>query len=134
MTFPGYVLPFLALSLGACTTLGSNVSGNWSCETEGDCPTTHEIDEQVLAGKKQVPAPVPVRSLQAEAPYAAATKDIGMPKRTGDTVGRIVIAAFIDDAGLYHDRAVIYAVMEEGGWQPAPSMPAHASDQKSVEQ
>ena len=119
-----------SLIMAACSTLGSNVSGDWSCETgknlgqnpkmTGDCPTIHEIDEKILKGESKPRVPVTGKSrpkLQITAGFSF-TDDLSVgneePTRTSDRIGRIVIIPFVDASGIFHDRAVVYAVMEEG--------------------
>ena len=131
----------ISLIMAACSTLGSNVSGDWSCETgknsdqnpimKGDCPTIHEIDEKIL-GREVMPSnPVTGKSfpkLQITADLSfdedlSETGDAEDPTRTSDRIGRIVIMPFVDASGIYHDRAVVYAVMEKGKWKFAPKKP-----------
>ena len=131
------ILAATSLTLAACSTLGSNVSGNWSCDTGknsgniADCPTIHEIDEKILRRESMQSVPVAVKSL----PKSQITADFSFdddlsegngeqrPTRTADRIGRIVIMPFVDASGIYHDRAVVYAVMEEGEWKSAPQKP-----------
>jgi|GEM_PF-4208981 len=121
--------------VAACSTLGSNVSGNWSCGRgqEKDCPTTHEIDERVLAEQNDITMSAPVKikqfsglKLTANLSFDDDLSDISnneLPARTADQIGRIVIMPFADAYGTYHVRAVVYAVMEEGSWKSSPGKP-----------
>jgi hypothetical protein len=127
------------LIMAACSTLGSNVSGDWSCDTgnnsgqnpkiKSKCPTIHEIDEKILKGESKLPVPVTGNAhtkLQITAGFSF-TDDLSdenvEPTRTSDRIGRIVIMPFVDASGIFHDRAVVYAVMEKGKWKPAPQKP-----------
>lgn len=116
------------LALSGCSTLGSNVSGDWSCKAvkSGGCRTTHEIDADVLEGDAPVISAMPLlaESLPLASPLArfddrvsglAGAEEI-TPARTADTVGRIVFLPFIDDVGVFHARAVAFAVMRRGIW------------------
>tara|TARA_R110002096_G_scaffold365345_1_gene558699 strand:+ start:7386 stop:7913 length:528 start_codon:yes stop_codon:yes gene_type:complete len=136
-------LVMVSLVTTACSTLGSNVSGDWSCETgttnvqtsgqKGGCPTTHEIDERVLAEiKGEHPRhAISLDRLPELKITAVASFDDGMsemrdderPGRTPDRIGRIVIMPFVDAKGSYHGRAVVHAVMEEGIWDVPPKKP-----------
>ncbi len=119
----------------ACSTLGSNVSGNWSCGRDQGkgCPTTHKIDERVLAEQNDITLQASVRikrlpdlKLTAGSSFDDDLSDISnneLPARTADQIGRIVIMPFADAYGTYHVRAVVYAVMEEGGWKSSPDKP-----------
>lgn len=125
--------------MAACSTLGSNVSGTWSCDTgknsgqnskmKGNCLTIHEIDEKILRGESRPPVPVAGKSfpkLQVTADFSF-TDDLSAgneePTRTADRIGRIVIMPFVDASGIFHDRAVVYAVMEEGKWKSVSQKP-----------
>ncbi len=127
------------LIMAACSTLGSNVSWDWSCDTgnnsgqnpkiKSKCPTIHEIDEKILKGESKLPVPVTGNAhtkLQITADFSF-TDDLSAgnegPTRTADRIGRIVIMPFVDASGIFHDRAIVYAVMEEGKWKSAPKKP-----------
>ncbi|HEY4547078.1 MAG TPA: TraV family lipoprotein, partial [Pedomonas sp.] len=43
--------------------------------------------------------------------------------RTGERVLRIVFYPRIDEAGVFHEPAVVHAVVEGSGWQALPSNP-----------
>ncbi len=122
----------ISLTMAACSTLGSNVSGDWSCDIgnvpdiKSKCPTIHEIDEKILKSESVPPVPVAGKSfpkLQITAGFSFTDDLIAWnegPTRTSDRIGRIVIMPFVDASGIFHDRAVVYAVMEEGTWKPTP--------------
>lgn len=134
-------LVMVTVTTTACSTLGSNVSGDWACETglaqvsgkKGRCPTTHEIDERVLAEVNgQVPRTeaslgrLPELKITAVSSFDIEVSERGRdqkPSRTPDRIGRIVVMPFIDSSGSYHGRAVIHAVMEEGIWDVPPKKP-----------
>lgn len=110
------------LALSGCSTLGSNVSGDWSCKAarSGGCRTTHEIDADVLEGDASVISAMPLLaeplpSFDDQVSALAGADEI-TPARTADTVGRIVFLPFIDDEGVFHARAVAFAVMRRGIW------------------
>ena len=128
-----------SLIMAACSTLGSNVSGDWSCDAgnnsgqnpkiKSKCPTIHEIDEKILKGESMPPVPATGKSrpkLQITAGFSF-TDDLSdeneEPTRTADRIGRIVIMPFVDASGIFHDRAVVYAVMEEGRWKSLSQKP-----------
>jgi len=136
-------LVMVSLAISACSTLGSNVSGDWSCETgtadaqasgqKAGCPTTHEIDERVLAeinGEVSRTATslgrLPQLKITAVSSFdndVSEVRDNERPARTPDRIGRIVIMPFVDISGTYHWRAVVHAVMEEGTWEARPQKP-----------
>ncbi|MCF6195733.1 MAG: TraV family lipoprotein [Emcibacter sp.] len=122
--------------VAACSTLGGNVSGNWSCGRDQGkgCLTTHEIDERVLEEQNGIAMPAPVKlkrfsgfKLTANLSFDDGLSDMSNnepPARTADQIGRVVIMPFVDTSGIYHARAVVYAVMEEGGWKSSTRKPA----------
>ncbi|MGB3723208.1 MAG: hypothetical protein WA979_10380 [Pacificimonas sp.] len=101
-------------STAACSTLGSNVSGDFSCKAPGGmCAPLPAIDDAALADM----------NVQAgsEAPVSeTATPDRPVPDglvaRTGERILRIVIPSYVDRRGVLHEAAVLHKVVERQGW------------------
>ena len=109
-------------SLGACTSLGGNVQGNFSCRApDGICAPTSTIDDAALAligGDESVIPAGPYSAPSTETPRlirAAANE----PVRSGEKVLRIVFPSHIDAAGRYRETTAIHAVVERAGWTTA---------------
>lgn len=115
------------LLLAGCTTLGTNVSGSFTCTTagEGSCAPATLIDDRALAritGETSfVPAgpysPAPSASpgtilAQGQQPSAG-------PVSVGQKVLRIVFPAHVDRAGRYHEASIVRAVVDNGQWARA---------------
>lgn len=120
----------LAFGLSGCSTFGANISGDWTCKAakSGGCRTTHEIDADVLNDEAPaislmplpggLPAPAPSAS-DGETPVLGGSDELP-PPRSADTVARIVFLPFVDNEGVFHARAVAYAVMTHGVWIAGP--------------
>lgn len=114
-------------SLGACTSLGGNVQGNFSCRApDGICAPTSTIDDAALAliGADQgvIPAgPYSVPTMGAPRMIQTAANE---PVRSGEKVLRIVFPSHIDRAGRFRETTAIHAVVERAVWTTAPAAPA----------
>lgn len=108
--------PGLAMVLGACTTLGSNIEGSFACRAPGGtCAPTTVIDSGAIgqAGASDAPA-IPAR----------ATANSHSANQSGARMLRIVIAATRDAAGRTHEARVVHVPLPEG---PAASWRAPRS-------
>ena len=108
--------PGLAMVLGACTTLGSNIEGSFACRAPGGtCAPTTVIDSGAIgqAGASDAPA-IPAR----------ATANSHAANQSGARTLRIVIAATRDAAGRTHEARVVHVPLPEG---PAASWRAPRS-------
>jgi conjugal transfer pilus assembly protein TraV len=123
-------------SLGACTSLGGNIQGNFSCRAPGGiCAPTSTIDDAALAligGEESLipagpfgepPQGVP-RLIQASA---------NEPVRSGEKVLRIVFPAHIDRAGRFRETTAIHAVVERAVWTTAAASPARRISEATLE-
>lgn len=111
------------LVLGGCASWGGNVSGDFACKApQGTCAPTAEIDaravERAARSQRQAgPAPSPAGVWASRTALGAGLV------RTGERVLRIVFYPRIDEAGVFHEPAVVHAVVEGSGWQALPSSP-----------
>lgn len=132
------LLPPLLL-LASCGT--TTVFDDWTCDTPtGSCTTIAEVDasamERSTAAIGGFPPPPSKNVEQAESvspPTAlsatsSSTVETPMPTRTPDVTARIVFAPFTDASGVFHGRAVVHAVMEDGEWIAPPTKTGGASD------
>ncbi|MBC2668237.1 TraV family lipoprotein [Novosphingobium piscinae] len=105
---------FLSLTSG-CATIGTNVKGDFTCRApRGDCAPAHVIDERAtgsLAPAALSEAAGPV-SARARAEVSAAD-----PARTGERTLRVVFPAHVDAAGILHEDAVAWVVVETPRWR-----------------
>lgn len=123
-------------SLGACTSLGGNVQGNFSCRApDGICAPTSTIDDAALAliGADQgvIPAgPYSAPTMEAPRMIQAAANE---PVRSGEKVLRIVFPSHIDRAGRFRETTAIHAVVERAVWTTAPAAPARRTSAVTLE-
>ena len=114
-------------SLGACTSLGGNVQGNFSCRApDGICAPTSTIDDAALAligGDESVIPAGPYSAPSTETPHLIRTA-ANEPVRSGEKVLRIVFPSHIDRAGRFRETTAIHAVVERAGWTTASAPPA----------
>ena len=114
-------------SLGACTSLGGNIQGNFSCRApDGICAPTSTIDDAALAligGDESVTPAGPYSAPSTEAPRLIRTA-ANEPVRSGEKVLRIVFPSHIDRAGRYRETTAIHAVVERAVWTTASASPA----------
>lgn len=99
------------VSLGACTHLGTNVSGEFACRAPGgQCEPLGVIDARatraIAAGDSDAPKPSKPRLGIAGADTA----------RTGERTLRVVFPAHVDGSGTLHEEAVAWAVVEAPRW------------------
>ena len=89
-------LTSLALTIGGCTTLGSNVKGDFACRApEGSCAPTSAIDEQAT------------KALQPQGTKASSTL------ATNGRTLRVVLAAWRDANGREHEARVVHVPLAE---------------------
>lgn len=99
-----------ASALSACTTFGTNVSGDFTCRApQGDCAPSHVIDARATAELGEGGSPHQLARVRA----GVATGDTG---RTLERTLRIVFPAHVDEAGTLHDEAVAWTVVENPRW------------------
>ena len=116
--------------LGACTSLGGNVQGNFSCRAPGGiCAPTSTIDDAALAliGGEENIAPVGSYTEPSSGAPRMIRTAAAEPARSGEKVLRIVFPSHIDRAGRFHETAAIRAVVERAGWTTASAAPAQAT-------
>ena len=114
-------------SLGACTSLGGNIQGNFSCRApDGICAPTSTIDAAALAligGDESVIPAGPYSAPPTETPRLIRTA-ANEPVRSGEKVLRIVFPSHIDRAGRFRETTAIHAVVERAVWTTASVSPA----------
>lgn len=114
-------------SLGACTSLGGNIQGNFSCRApDGICAPTSTIDDAALAligGDESVIPAGPYSAPSTETPRLIRTA-ANEPVRSGEKVLRIVFPSHIDRAGRFRETTAIHAVVERAVWTTASASPA----------
>lgn len=124
-------LPALA-SLGACSALGSNVKGSFSCAApDGICAPSSVIDDRALAMITDDPSALPAseggaRPARPASPILAGGAEgsgSGDARRTGERVLRIIFPAHVDEQGRLHEASAIHAVVADGEWRAASSGP-----------
>ena len=113
-------------SLGACTSLGGNIQGNFSCRApDGICAPTSTIDDAALAligGDESVIPAGPYSAPSSQSPRMIRTS-ASEPVRSGEKVLRIVFPSHIDRAGRYRETTAIHAVVERAVWTTASASP-----------
>lgn len=99
-----------ASALSACTTFGTNVSGEFTCRApQGDCAPSHVIDARATAELGEGASSHQLARVRA----GVAAGDTG---RTLERTLRIVFPAHVDEAGTLHDEAVAWTVVENPRW------------------
>lgn len=122
-------------SLGACTSLGGNVQGNFSCRApDGICAPTSTIDDAALAliGGDESLAPVGSYTEPSTGNPRLIRTAAAEPARSGEKVLRIVFPSHIDRAGRFHETAAIHAVVERPTWTTAAAAPAQTARVSAV--
>ena len=113
-------------SLGACTSLGGNIQGNFSCRApDGICAPTSTIDDAALAligGDESVIPAGPYSAPSTETPRLIRTA-ANKPVRSGEKVLRIVFPSHIDRGGRFRETTAIHAVVERAVWTTASTAP-----------
>jgi conjugal transfer pilus assembly protein TraV len=95
--------------LGGCATLGTNIDGDFACRApQGTCAPSHVIDAEVTKE--------PANSPESAAHPISRGVTGGDTARTGERTLRIVFPAHVDEAGILHDEAVAWAVVETPRW------------------
>lgn len=95
--------------LGGCATLGTNIDGDFACRApKGTCAPSHVIDAEVTEKPNTSP----------DTPANPISRGVtsGDTARTGERTLRIVFPAHVDEAGILHDEAVAWAVVETPRW------------------
>ncbi len=122
-----YTLSLCALLLASsgCTTLGTNIKGNFACKAPtGTCAPMSNIDAEAIAslgGASPEGSPVSTGTLDGEARAMNIGYGAGEPVRTGERTMRVVFPAHTDGNGIYHDQSVAHFVAERSGWSPTPA-------------
>ncbi|OYW73483.1 MAG: hypothetical protein B7Z26_11985 [Asticcacaulis sp. 32-58-5] len=116
------------LGLSAC----ANTKGSWACKAEpgASCSNIATIDanDSVAPGRGKHKAMTVVDNSGPAAWWsqedARASPLVTGPRREGDQVMRVVIAAWVDAVGDYHAPSEVYGVMRKGGWWTSPPVSA----------
>lgn len=106
------------LASSACTTLGGNVSGDFSCRAPGGtCAPMSAIDARAVETLIDTSASPAVKaSAAASVRIAGERGPAGVVGRTGERTLRIVFPAHVDAVGVLHDEATAHAVVEGAAW------------------
>ncbi len=121
-----------------CTTMGSNIKGNFSCMApDGICAPSSTIDDRALA---MIAGEDGDRMITPAGPYSAPQSAgrgfdtaAAAPARSQERVLRIVFPAQIDGAGRLHEQTAVHAVVERGEWQRALASNAVATTPAQVQ-
>lgn len=101
----------LSLLASGCVGLGSHIEGSFTCRApKGDCAPSHVIDAKATDELSREQAPG-LEAARLRAGVAASDAS-----RTAERTIRIVFPAHIDEAGVLHDEAVAWAVVERPQW------------------
>lgn len=100
--------------IGGCATFGTNINGDFACRAgtsahRDDCPPARAIDAKALANL--------VDDTRSEGVTLRRTVPSGDTSRTAERTLRIIIPAFVDSAGILHEEAVAWAVVEAPEWK-----------------
>jgi conjugal transfer pilus assembly protein TraV len=99
--------------LGACTTLGGHVSGQFSCRApQGDCAPTSVIDARATGASATFAAPASSSPVQRVGSIAQP----GDLARTAEHMLKIVFPAHVNTAGVFRAEAVAWAIAEPADW------------------
>ena len=100
----------LAATLSACTHLGTNVAGTFSCGKPGDgCQPVSANDAEATRG-------LLANGHADSIPRPRTTVAVGDAVRTGERTLRVVFPAHVDTSGTLHEEAVAWAVIEAPRW------------------
>lgn len=100
----------LAAALSACTHLGTNVAGTFSCGKPGEgCQPVSAIDAEATRG-------LLANEHGDGIPRMRTTVTAGDAVRTGERTLRVVFPAHVDASGTLHEEAVAWAVVEAPRW------------------
>ena len=109
----------LALGLGGCTHLGTNIAGSFSCRAPaGDCQPVSVIDARAVRELTKTDGATLPEIRQRVGALAAGHV------RTGERTLRVVLPAHVDASGTLHDEAVAWAVIEAPRWSGELRLPA----------
>ena len=109
----------LALGLGGCTHLGTNIAGSFSCRAPaGDCQPVSVIDARAVRELTKTDGASLPEIRQRVGALAAGHV------RTGERTLRVVLPAHVDASGTLHDEAVAWAVIEAPRWSGELRLPA----------
>jgi len=112
----------LSLLASGCVGLGSHIEGSFSCRApKGDCAPSHVIDAAATAELGAEPGPIHGigRTPDIEAARRRAGVEGSDASRTAERTIRIVFPAHVDEAGVLHDEAQAWAVVERPQWSGA---------------
>lgn len=116
----------LLLASSACSTLGSNVSGDFACDApEGLCAPAAAIDARAIAqiaGPSSQPSGGALHALPVPLQGRVLATGLGNgtpPARSSDKTIKVVFPAHIDEAGIYHEESSAHVVVERGAWVEA---------------
>lgn len=99
-----------SVSLSACASLGTNISGSFDCKAPGgSCAPTAQIDAAAI---KTMLDTAPLTDKTRRAPPANST-------RTGEHLLRIVFPGFIDARGNLHEARIVHVVARSPDWKAA---------------
>lgn len=121
-----FVLGSLAL-LSGCAGLNSSFGCN---ATAGDnCSTVDRVNHQAMVGAydnalsqaQRLKTPGATRGLVRETTrYNVKAPTAGEPVRYGESIQRIWIAPYEDQAGIYHEPSYVYTVLKGPHWVGLP--------------
>jgi conjugal transfer pilus assembly protein TraV len=112
--FKAMVGLLIVSTLTGCTGMHSQFGCNKTAPDQ--CIPVDRVNQQALVGaydNEQLHGnriQAPAASVFFETPYA------GKPLRYGETIQRIWVAPFEDQAGNYHEPSVVYAVIQGSHW------------------
>jgi len=112
----------LSLLASGCVGLGSHIEGSFSCRApKGDCAPSQVIDAAATAelGADRGPIHGIDRTPDIEAARKRAGVEGSDASRTAERTIRIVFPAHVDEAGVLHDEAQAWAVVERPQWSGA---------------
>lgn len=105
------VIATLSLLASGCVGLGGHIEGSFTCRApKGDCAPSHVIDAKATDQLSREQA------LGLEAARLRAGTAGSDASRTAERTIRIVFPAHVDEAGVLHDEAVAWAVVERPQW------------------
>ncbi|WP_109356266.1 hypothetical protein [Sphingorhabdus sp. EL138] len=105
--YPVSLIALSSLSLSACASLGSNISGSFDCKAPGgSCAPTSQIDAAASAAMLGQSQPSGRRNLISSAQTA----------RTGERVLKIVFPGFVDASGNLHEARSVHVVARSPDW------------------
>ena len=119
LTLASCLASCLALGLGGCTHLGTNIAGSFSCRApNGDCQPVSVIDARAVRELTKADGASLTEIRQRVGALAAGHT------RTGERMLRVVLPAHVDASGTLHDEAVAWAVIEAPRWSGELRLPA----------